>query len=494
MNGSDSANPLGELPPAFVESVGALLGEAELPAFLAAYDQPAARGLRVNTRKTSPERVADLLQLPGEPVGWCPAGLYVPAAAPVRPSAHLAHRAGLYYLQEPSAMLPAELLAAGLGDELSGASVLDLAAAPGGKTTRLTELVGPDGLVVANEVERKRLGVLQENLDRWGASNVVTTSRPVEQLGDTAGAGFDAVLLDAPCSGEGMFRRDPAAIRQWSPAAVRGAARRQAGLLAAAARLVRPGGVLVYSTCTFAVEENEERVAELVAAEPAWMIMDIDAGGPVGRGVRRGDQPTERTVRIWPHQASGEGHFAAVLRLSPDAPGRSPAPVASSQRRRGGGRQRLTGSAGAAATRRAWREFAKECVPGLAGVEVLVREDRVFLPPTHPVPVAPELLVRGGLPLGRARPGRFEPAPALAGYLAETDAGAAVAWPPDDPRWSTYLSGAEVPDDSAGGKADAVSAEWQLVCAYGWGVGWVRRRGGVLKNFLAPAQRGQLRP
>jgi NOL1/NOP2/sun family putative RNA methylase len=460
------------LPETFVARLGGILG-SELPAFLAAAAQPPVRGLRRNPGKVTTAQLHAVLDVPLAPVPWCSTGFRAAGGETLRLGDHPAHRAGLFYLQEPSAMSPAEVLAAALGDELRGARVLDLAAAPGGKTTQLTDLVGSDGVVVANEIERKRLAVLHQNLDRWGASNVATCSRSTRALAERAPAAFDAVLLDAPCTGEGMFRRDPHTIRHWSIAAVHGSARRQARLLDDAQTLVAPGGVLVYSTCTFATEENEERVAAFVRDHPDWTIEDCTEG--VASGVLLGEAPTDRTARLWPHRLEGEGHFVARLRRDPDSgmpPVAAPAP---------GHRRRRTGPPDDDQPARAWRRFAATTVPDLAEIPVVVRDDRVFarLPRSSGLPN--EMLTRPGLPLGRARPGRFEPAQALAGHLHQDRVVDACDWPTDDPRWRAYITGAEIPDAGPDG--------WVLVCAYCWGIGWARRRGNILKNFLPTTHR-----
>ncbi|MDQ6741525.1 MAG: RsmB/NOP family class I SAM-dependent RNA methyltransferase, partial [Candidatus Dormibacteraeota bacterium] len=252
--------PPGWLPPAFLERMRPLLGE-EFDAFLGALARPRERGLRVNPAKVGAEELAALLSLELRPVPWCPTGFLVEGGRPL--GAHPAHLAGLFYLQDPSAMSAVEAL-----DPDSGWRVVDLAAAPGGKTTHLLSRLGPGGLVVANEVVGRRLRPLHENLDRWGAGGVVTASVELDRLAGLAPAFFDAALLDAPCSGEALFRRDPAAAAQWSPAVVAGSARRQHRLLGLATELVRPGGTLVYSTCTFELEENEEQVVTLLREHP----------------------------------------------------------------------------------------------------------------------------------------------------------------------------------------------------------------------------------
>jgi 16S rRNA C967 or C1407 C5-methylase (RsmB/RsmF family)/NOL1/NOP2/fmu family ribosome biogenesis protein len=441
--------------------MAALLG-GETDAFLDSYRRPPARGTRANTRKTTRAELATVLGREIDPVPWCPTGLQLPAD--IRLGDHLAHRAGLCYLQEPSAMGPAEALGA-----LPGGRVIDLAAAPGGKTTRLSELVEPGGVVVANEIDRRRLTVLQENLDRYGADNVVTCSHRIDRLADLADGAFDAALLDAPCSGEGLFRRDPSAIREWSPEAVQGASRRQAVLLEHAARTVRPGGLLVYSTCTFSVEENEERVAVFLAENPDWDLDDATTlpGFRPGFDVPETSMVTHRTGRLWPHHVTGEGQFVARMRRRGD----QPASEALTGWKSGQG-----GTSAARQVMASWSDFALHGGLDPAMERVLVRGDHLFRRPVTLPPIPPDQLNRPGLPLGRARPGRFHPAQALAGSLDRTGYSTTACWPVDDPRWESYLSGAEVRDNGPDG--------WVLVCAYGWGVGWARRRSGVLKNYL----------
>jgi 16S rRNA C967 or C1407 C5-methylase (RsmB/RsmF family)/NOL1/NOP2/fmu family ribosome biogenesis protein len=412
-----------------------LLG-AEFDAFVASFNRPRTRGLRLNPAKTSAAELADLLDLPLTPVPWCPTGFELPPE--VRLGRHPARLAGLFYSQEPSSMSPAETLA-----PEAGAIVVDLAASPGGKTTALADLVGPDGVVVANDVVGSRLRPLHDNLDLWGATNVVTVSRSAEMLA-ADGARFDAALLDAPCSGEALFRRSPVAVRQWSIGAVTGSARRQRRLLQAAVRLVRPGGALVYSTCTFETDENEARIDELIATHPEWRLDGL--------------------ARLWPHRVAAEGQFIARLVNGPATVAAGPRPHPVPGRADG--------------VRRAWEQFARSTVPGFdAPAERLVtRDDRAFLAPRIAPPVPVPLLARPGLPLGRLRPGRFEPHPALACAVAPSDVAARVCWPLDAPDLAAYLRGEAV--------AQAGPDGWVLVCLERWGLGWARRREGVLKNHL----------
>jgi NOL1/NOP2/fmu family ribosome biogenesis protein len=350
--------------------------------------------------------------------------------------------------------------------------VVDLAAAPGGKTTHLLSRIGSQGLVLANDVTGPRLGGLHENLDRWGEASVVTSGLELEELAQYAPAGFDAALLDAPCSSEALLRRDPAIASQWSPAAVRGAARRQRRLLAQGARLVRPGGVLVYSTCTFEVDEDELQVAAFLEDHPDWELVEIVHRPGFDRGLPLPPWPTERTVRLWPHHVVGDGQFAARFRRQ-DGSGPIPPPP----RSRAAERNRADLAAERQATR-GWQEFVAETCPHLElpPGRLIARGSRVYHLPSPAEQLAALHLSRPGLPLGTARPGRFQPSHALACYLDPAAVGNRVCWSEGEGELDRFLRGETV--DSPGQDG------WVLVCYRRWGVGWGRRTQGVIKNFL----------
>jgi 16S rRNA C967 or C1407 C5-methylase (RsmB/RsmF family)/NOL1/NOP2/fmu family ribosome biogenesis protein len=496
------------LPEAFVARMRELLGP-QAPAFLDSYRRPAERAVRANPLKLDPADLPGLLGIDPDPVPWCREACFLPEG--VRVGGTLAHAAGLCYVQEPSALAVGEAL-----DPRPGERVLDLAAAPGGKTTQIAGRLGDRGVVVANEVQRGRVRALADNLDRWGSWRTVIAGETVAGLADRLPRAFDRVLLDAPCSGEGLFRRNPAAAAQWRPGHVRGNAERQRGLLADAARLVRPGGVLVYSTCTFAPEENEHQVAGFLATHPGWQLADIPwrDGYTPARPDWAPDGPPDlsRAVRLWPHHLRGEGHFIAKL-TSPRAPGAgaagagaagagpagagaagagAPAPRARGNlaargrapRRgrvadRGTGRRRLStapatapaaGPAAGPAALDAWRGFAEDALA--VEVPAVVVGERAYSVPDEELAAGGVRLVRPGLLLGRARPGRFEPAHALA-----MAAGPTVA-----------RRVRELDEDEAAGwvRGETVDAHgldgWTLVTWRGWPLGWGRGAGGVLKN------------
>ena len=306
----------------------AWMGDEAEP-FLASLDEPPQPGLRVNTLKATAEEFRQRSPFALRPVPWCAEGFLLPPTDETRPGRHPYHAAGLYYLQDPSAMLAAVLL-----DPQPGDRVLDLCAAPGGKATHLAARLGNQGLLAANEVVRGRTAALLDNLERFGAANILITSESPETLAATWPAAFDRVLVDAPCSGEGMFRKTPVARQEWRPQTVSGCALRQTGILEAAARLVRPGGRLVYATCTFAPEENEAVIARFLVTHPHFELAPppplpgLDCGRPdwIAPELAAG-LPLERCVRIWPHRAPGEGHFFAVLQRWGDDPAPSWSPA-----------------------------------------------------------------------------------------------------------------------------------------------------------------------
>lgn len=464
------------LPPRFVERMRDLLGEDAGRLVQALTEAPVA-GLRVNTGKLTPDAFRRLSPWALEPVPWCTAGFVLADAA--RPGKHPFHAAGLYYLQEPSAMSVVEAL-----DVQPGHLVLDLAAAPGGKATHITAKLAGTGVLVANEMVASRIKPLGENLERCGVTNAILVNEEPARLVDRLGPAFDRVLLDAPCSGEGMFRKSPAAIREWSPEHVAGSAARQAKILIDAARLVRPGGLLLYSTCTFAPEENEVRIAAFLASHPGWTLEDVPKSGgmeparPEWSGTAS-PPPLERAARLWPHLVTGEGHFLALLR----APAGDEVASASRSRR----------EPPDTASTESWRRFAAESLQlGRDASPIgaaLAHGDRLhwqgphgYLVPDHDLAIDGLRVVRPGLPLGEAKPGRFEPSHALALALGPGDAERTMDLAPADAE--RYLAGEQLTAPGEPG--------WILVTVEGWPLGWGRRSGDAVKNHYPKGLRRPL--
>lgn len=420
------------LPEAFLQRMEAQLG-SEYPAFLESLERPRAVALRFNPLKG--ER--PVLPFVGAPVPWEPEGFYYDPET--RPGLHVYHEAGVYYLQEASAMAPVALL-----DPKPGERVCDLCAAPGGKTTQIAGRMLGQGFLVCNEINPKRAKILSRNIERMGVANALVTNEHPETLASRFPGFFDRVLVDAPCSGEGMFRKEEAAVTDWSQETVLMCARRQREILDSAARLVRPGGRLVYSTCTFAPEEDEETVAAFLEAHPEFTPEPVEAPWFV---------PGENaSYRMWPHKLLGEGHFAAVLRKTQGESGEVPACPGEK-------------------CPKAWESFAKELDITLPEGKAVSFGQSLYWAPTE----LPELnrlkVLRPGLELGTERKGRFEPAHALALWLKTC--AVAESFPPESPEMKAYLHGDVVPSGKKG---------WCLVQAGGYAIGWGKGDGSVLKN------------
>lgn len=296
------------LPTAFIARMRAQLGE-HADAYFSALDEPYQRGLRLNPRKPVSEDAVDGI---GAPVPWnaaCGRYLSQESAAGLDPL----HEAGAYYIQEPSAMAPVTLL-----DVAPGMRVLDLCAAPGGKSTQIADRLKGQGLLVCNEPIPSRAKILSRNVERMGVANALVVSALPEQLSPLWPEAFDAILVDAPCSGEGMFRRHPETRSEWNESSPEGCAARQKHILTCAVRMLKPGGSLVYSTCTLNHEENERVIAWLLHAHAD--LSPVPFSLPIGEG-RVLDAP-DGMAHLYPHELKGEGHFVAKLRKA-DAPSES---------------------------------------------------------------------------------------------------------------------------------------------------------------------------
>ncbi|HEY1409124.1 MAG TPA: RsmF rRNA methyltransferase first C-terminal domain-containing protein [Promineifilum sp.] len=475
-------------PPEFLAKMKSLLPLEEYELFRAGFDQPSHVGLRVNTLKIS---VSDFISI--APFSLAPIGDWEPAAFTVtddsRPGRHPYHDAGLYYLQEPSAMVASPLL-----DPRPAELTVDLAAAPGGKSTHLASLMAgkpdlsmsplrrmldQDGLLIANDVSSSRSRLLAENLARMGATGVLVTQSEPERVAAELGAVADAVLVDAPCSGEGMFRRRGEV--EWSEAMVAACSRRQQHILSAAAELVSPGGRLVYSTCTFSPEENEQVIAEFLAAHADFGMKEPRRGYGFDKGRAEWSDATDdiaeqvsRAVRLWPYRFPGEGHFLALMN-------RQNGPIGDKVEWRPFGRRMPS-----AEENRLWRTFANGLIDLHPPEERLhVHRGRLYLlPKTAPDPGRVRI-VRYGVWLGEFRPARFHPAHDLALALNAADVRRVVTLSSDDPRLAGYLAGSDIPADGSSSGHDG----WTLLTIDGYGLGWAKRVGSTLKNHYPHALR-----
>ena len=373
----------------------------------------------------------------GERVPWEPQGYYYDPEA--RPGLHPYHEAGVYYLQEASAMAPVVLL-----DPKPGEAVCDLCAAPGGKTTQIAGRMAGEGFLLCNEINPKRAKILSRNIERMGVCNALVTNEHPEKLAEKYEGFFDRVLIDAPCSGEGMFRKEEAAVTDWSQETVEMCARRQAEILASGAKLVKPGGRLVYSTCTFAPEENEQTIAAFLQKHPTFVPESVDAPwftpGPDG------------SFRMWPHKLLGEGHFAAVLRKMEGSEFAGKETVG----------EKLP---------KQWQDFAAMLQIALPAGKAVLFGQSLYWAPLQMPDIRGVRVLRPGLELGETKKDRFEPAHALALWLK--NAACKQDLQADSKELSAYMHGETIPTTCAG---------WCLVTVDGYSIGWGKGDGKVLKN------------
>lgn len=462
------------LPAKFVERVLRDLGGTEGAALCAALDAEPPVSVRLNPAKTGAETVSagpdaglpvpeaaglPALAIAGR-VPWSRDGRYLA----VRPSFTLDpdFHAGAYYVQEASSQFVGHLLAA---VRTEGARILDLCAAPGGKTTLYASLAGPDGLVVANEIDRRRAQVLADNVRKWGTGNVAVTTCEPRQLGDFE-AWFDMVAVDAPCSGEGMFRKDAQARAEWSEGNVKLCAARQDGILREAWRALKPGGRLIYSTCTFNRDEDEGALERMLAWAGDEVAEAEDMAVDGAWGIVCGRVGAFRTYRFYPHRARGEGFFAAVACKAYDAGGRCRTPKA----RRTVFAQ--VDKASAAELRRWVRTPERMCFAAVGdtcyGYYVAQAEAVKALGEALPV-------IYAGVAMGQLFKGSLRPDPALA-FFCGLNREAVPAAELDEAQALCYLRRQEV---AAGAFSEGVN----LVCARGRALGFAKRIGNRVNNM-----------
>lgn len=437
------------LPKTYEDEMRELLG-AEFEEYIKSLEEPARQGLRVNRAKITPDEFRKICPFSLEPVPWISNGFFL--GEEEQASRHPYYFAGLYYLQEPSAMTPASRLPIEEGDY-----VLDMCAAPGGKATELGSRLGGTGLLVANDISSSRARALLKNLEMAGIPNFYVCSESSEKLESHFTGFFDKVLIDAPCSGEGMFRRDGKMIRYWEERGPEGYMDIQRELLLRGSRMLRPGGKLLYSTCTFSKKEDEDAISWLLKENPSMHLIEAESyeGFSKGKGLTK-------CVRIFPHKMPGEGHFLALLEKEGE---KSPGQEAMKK----GKPVKLPECA---------EEFLKLLNIPLRREWMKLEKDKLYLLPCGQE--MPRLrYLRTGLFLGEIRRERFEPSQALAMVLGRGRFASCICLEPDDIRTVKYLKGetidvSDIPVENKKG--------WQLVCVNDYPLGFGKLSGGVLKN------------
>ena len=492
-----------------------ILGD-EYQEYVDCYEAPRYYGLRVNTKKISVEDFVRICPFEIRPIPWIENGFYYDGAQ-ISPAKHPYYAAGLYYLQEPSAMTPANRLPVEPGDR-----VLDVCAAPGGKATELGAKLQGQGVLVANDISASRAKALLKNVEVFGIRNSFIVNEVPAKLAENFPEFFDKILVDAPCSGEGMFRKDPAVAKVWDGNKPYECAKQQKEIITRAAQMLAPGGDLLYSTCTFSPEENEQVIQFLLDSREDMEIREIkpfDGFAPGRPDVayegwnseesenrKMGSADLKKCVRIWPHKMAGEGHFLALLHK------RAPEETAGEQKN-----DRVVSNNSETTVdeqknqvqgvisdikgigkpeTKALTEFFADVSMEMNWKQVEVRKGQVYLVPEALGARKGLVFLRNGLYLGEIRKDRFEPSQSFAMALKKKEYMAVIDLDYSDMRVEKYLRGETLDVDDivaknlqAASEADLPKAVgkrlekgWQLVCVNGYPLGWGKLVNGTLKN------------
>lgn len=478
------------LPIEFEKKMKAFLGN-EWDDFLYSYDNNRFQALRFNTLKVqSPEERMRILKVLGissdKRVSWANEAYYFDEN--VHPGKHPYHEMGLYYIQEPSAMSAAALLA-----PKPGMRVLDLCAAPGGKSTQLATYLGDRGLLVSNEINTQRSRILSQNIERMGIKNAIVTNEDSFVLASHFPGFFNAIQVDAPCSGEGMFRKLPEAIEQWSMENVAICATRQKEILDNAAVMLKPGGVIVYSTCTFSKEENEDVIEYFLERHPDFTLEEME--------------------RFWPHKVDGEGHFVAKLvrRGSVNELGadydlcedscnkvedtglkadRKTKKNKNSKNRKNETKPALTKENMKLLTEFLDETISEDMAAWIKNSRLVMFGEQLYRLPDMEVDIKGLKVQRAGLHIGEFKKQRFEPSHSLALALKLSEAKNVVKLTWDDPQTTGFFNGQSVM------LSDEQTAEckkgWALVCVDGYTAGWGKVNGTQVKNHYPKGLRNKI--
>lgn len=419
------------LPKEFLDEMKIILGD-EYNEFIKSYDDPKTTGLRVNTLKMTKDKLLSLNLCSLQEIPWTNEGFYYDESI-YRPGKNPLHEAGAYYLQEPSAMSVVPKL-----DVQEGEKILDMCAAPGGKSTYILSKLNNTGLLVSNEINPIRIKALGENLERFGAKNCIITNTDSRSLRKVFEGYFDKIVIDAPCSGQGMFRKDEVAISDWSYAKVLECQSIQREIIRDGYHMLKEGGILVYSTCTFAKEENEIIIEEFLEEYTNAKLIEME--------------------RLWPHKIKGEGHFVAKIeKLEEDRCSTKDLKI-----------KKLDKEV------KDYRDFEKKFLNIKLDNRFELRGENLYLLPDELPDIKKLKVLRYGLHLGMLKKNRFEPSHALSHYLKIDDVKYIENFNINEKEVLDYLRGNTINTGQSRG--------WVLVCVEGVALGWGKESNGVLKN------------
>jgi NOL1/NOP2/sun family putative RNA methylase len=449
------------LPIKFTEQMKILLGD-EFEAYMESFQESCFSGLRVNTLKIAPEEFEKISPFLLKKIAWTPNGYYIESM--IQPAKHPYYYAGLYYIQEPSAMAPANILPITPGDK-----VLDLCAAPGGKTTELAAKLKGEGVLISNDISSSRAQGLRKNIELFGISNALVLSESHEKLVGVFEGYFDKILVDAPCSGEGMFRKDTSMIKNWEEKGSDYYASIQKDIILAAAKMLNAGGMMLYSTCTFSPKENEGIIAFLLEEYPEFRVLPIEGYEAFDHGRPEwvnGSKELSNAIRIWPHKVKGEGHFAALLIKNGNDKGnyKPYRPVAT----------KLLDET---------NEFLRNIALSFDEKQIEKHDNKIYLLPKELPNMKGLRILRSGLLLGEEKKKRFEPSQALASSMKMGQYANEIHLHIEDPVVIKYLKGETIEIENKEAKG------WQLILVDKFPLGWGKANNGILKNKYCPGWR-----
>ena len=459
------------LPKRFEEKMQHLLKD-DYQKYLQCFDEKRYYGLRVNTGKISVDEFLKIAPWPLDPIPWIKNGFYYDGEV-YQPAKHPYYFAGLYYLQEPSAMTPADRLLIEPGDR-----VLDICAAPGGKATELGARLAGQGVLAANDISSSRAKGLLKNIELFGIGNILVLSEEPGKLTGYFNGFFDKILIDAPCSGEGMFRKEPRMIKAWEEHGPGFFARLQQSIIVQAAEMLRPGGMLLYSTCTFDASENEQIIEFLLAMKPEFEICEMKGYGGFAAGLPEETESQNpdlrKTVRIFPHRMAGEGHFLALLRKRSLTKPSDGGPVINKD------------SGKAVHAPGELLDFFKNVCREMDWHRLDIHGERVYYMPENLPDLRGIRFLRTGLLLGELKKKRFEPSQAFAMNLKQSEYKLTLNLPVTDDRVIKYLKGETLAVEDL---VDVKAKGWYLVCVDGFSLGFGKLSGQILKNKYLPGWR-----
>ncbi len=465
-----------KLPEKFCDEMRRMLGEDGMEEYLASMNEKRKYGLRVNTSKISVEDFLKISPFPLKKIPYVENGFFYDET--VQPAKHPYYFAGLYYLQDPSAMVPASRLPVEKGD-----AVLDLCAAPGGKATELAAKLDGTGILVANDISSKRAKALLKNIELFGVENSIIVTEYPAKLGGYFTGFFDKILIDAPCSGEGMFRKEPSMIKAWEQNGPTFYSCLQKEILEQAVPMLKDGGMLLYSTCTFSPLEDEGSVEYALSLDDTLHLVEMEGyegfvkGNPEWIGSENRD--LKKCIRMFPHMLDGEGHFLALMQKGGTVQsGAGRTGMFSRGRNQGlrGEEQELF----AAFSSKLNRVFDRERIESRNGMLYYMPEG------------IPDLrglrFLRSGLFLGEVKKKRFEPSQSLAMALRAEEYENILDFSSEDEGVFRYLKGETLALEEECVSGDGKNG-WYLVCVDGFPLGWGKVAGLTLKNKYHPGWR-----